>query len=98
MCPECYEHWAIMGSSAQNTEERGTGDGNEGSGKVSTAPRPPVGPLHRLSWSRPSAVQFKTLARPVSAPVQQQTNITQQQQQQQPNMGTQMCVETIPQS
>ena len=52
MCPECYEHWAIMGSSAQNTEERGTGDGNEGSGKVSTAPRPLVGPLHRLSWCR----------------------------------------------
>ena len=52
MCPEYYEHWAILGSSAQNTEERGTGDGNEGSGKVSTAPRPLVGPLHRLSWSR----------------------------------------------
>ena len=74
-----------MGCSAQNTGERGTRDGNEGSGKVRTAPRPT---LRTARFS--SAVVLSNLkhwAWPVSAVVQQ----PQQEQQQQPNMGTQMC-------
>ena len=75
-------YYGLLG---QNTRG-GTRDGNEGSGKVRTAPRLS---LRTARYSSADAVQFKTLAWPVSAAVVQQ-----QQQQQQPNMGTQMCVET----
>ena len=71
------------GLPGQNTRG-GTRDGNEGSGKVRTAPGLT---LRTASSSSADAVQFKTLAWPVSAAVVQQ-------HQQQPNMGTQMCVET----
>ena len=52
------------GLPGQNT--RGTRDGNEGSGKVRTAPRLT---LRTANSSSADAVQFKTLAWPVSAAV-----------------------------